>query len=206
MTSSGDGDVDETTVFVVNVGHDDAVASRYDVDDGNDSLIIVDNDSSVGGDDRFISAVIGYERQRGGDELTDSMDVWSWESDCLIFDAWIAGDTGKDVDDFISTRVSVVFVLVGEVIVILVDGETARGDCRVPLSRAGRIFVNVLVAVRWDEVTVGKLPFRNNDEILNDDETDDEDDWSIWVRKAFSVDERISSFSLLKILKKMNHR
>lgn len=203
MTSSGDGDVDETTVFVVNVGHDEAVASRYEVGDGNDLLIIDDDDdSSVGGDDRFIRAVIGYERQRGGDEFTDSIDVWSWESNCLIFDVWIAGDAGKDVDDFISTRVSVVFVLVGEVIVILVDGEIARGDCKVPLSRAGRIFVNVLVAVRWDEGTVGKLPFRNNDEILNDDETDDEDDWSIWVRKAFSVEERISSFSLLKIDKK----
>jgi hypothetical protein len=90
-----------------------------------------------------------------------------------------------------STRVSVVFVLVGEfkatTFVEVLDGEIARGDCNVPLSKAGKIFVRVLVAVRWDDDGDGdgdgdeKLPFRKSDEMLNDDETDedvteDEDD------------------------------
>jgi len=76
--------------------------------------------------------------------------------------------------------VSVVFVLVGELkvttFVEVLDGETARGDCNVPLSRAGKIFVRVLVAVRWDDDDDGdeKLPFRKSDGILNDDETDED--------------------------------
>ncbi len=75
---------------------------------------------------------------------------------------------------------SVVFVLVGELkvttFVEVLDGETARGDCNVPLSRAGKIFVRVLVAVRWDDDGDGdeKLPFRKSDGILNDDETDED--------------------------------
>lgn len=67
----------------------------------------------------------------------------------------MAGETGSDVDDFVSTSVSVVFVLVGEFIemgfVVTLVGETARGDCSVPLSSAGKIFVNVLLAVRCDD-------------------------------------------------------
>ena len=51
-----------------------------------------------------------------------------------------------------STRVSVVFVLVGEFKITTLfdtlDGELARGDDNVPLSRAGRILVRVLVTVR----------------------------------------------------------
>jgi hypothetical protein len=77
--------------------------------------------------------------------------------------------------------VSVVFVLVGELkvttFVEVLDGETARGDCNVPLSRAGKIFVRVLVAVRWDDDDDDgdeKLPFRKSDGILNDDETDED--------------------------------
>jgi hypothetical protein len=105
----------------------------------------------------------------------------------LLFNGCAAGETGKDVEQFMSTRVSVVFVLVGEfrltTFVEVLDGETARGDCNVPLSKAGKIFVRVLVAVRWDDVADGdgkKLPFRKNDGIFNDDEIDedvpDEDD------------------------------
>jgi hypothetical protein len=63
-----------------------------------------------------------------------------------------AGETGNDVEHLMSTRVSVVFVLVGEfkltIFVDIPDGVIERGDCKVPLSRAGRIFVRVLVAVR----------------------------------------------------------
>ena len=116
----------------------------------------------------------------------------------------VAGETGKDVEHFMSTRVSVVFVLVGEFKFArfdkVPDGEAARGDCRVPLSRAGRIFVSVLVAVRWDG-DGEKLPLRKSEDILNDDESEEdiidgeEDDCSICVRKAFSVAELISSFS-----------
>ncbi len=83
-----------------------------------------------------------------------------------------------------STSVSVVFVLVGEFKVTtfdkVLDGETARGDCNVPLSRAGKIFVRVLVAVRWDDDGDDddddgeKLPFRKRDGILNDDEIDED--------------------------------
>jgi hypothetical protein len=83
-----------------------------------------------------------------------------------------------------STRVSVVFVLVGEFKLAtfdnVPDGETARGDCNVPLSKAGKIFVRVLVAVRWDDDDDDsdgdgeKLPFRKSEGILNDDETDDD--------------------------------
>lgn len=79
-----------------------------------------------------------------------------------------------------STSVSVVFVLVGEFklakFIEVLDGEPARGDCNVPLSRAGKIFVNVLVTVRWAGDGDGdeKLPFRKSDEILNDDEIDDD--------------------------------
>jgi hypothetical protein len=82
-----------------------------------------------------------------------------------------------------STSVSVVFVLVGEFKVTtfdkVLDGETARGDCNVPLSRAGKIFVRVLVAVRWDDGDDDdddgeKLPFRKRDGILNDDEIDED--------------------------------
>jgi hypothetical protein len=51
-----------------------------------------------------------------------------------------------------STRVSVVFVLVGEfkltTFIDVPDGDIARGDCNVPLSRAGKIFVRVLETVR----------------------------------------------------------
>ena len=79
-----------------------------------------------------------------------------------------------------STRVSVVFVLVGEFRAIrfveVLDGDMARGDCNVPLSKAGKIFVRVLEAVRW-EVDGGdgkKSPFRKNDGIFNDDETDED--------------------------------
>ena len=67
----------------------------------------------------------------------------------------MAGETGSDVDDFISTSVSVVFVLVGEFIetafVVTLVGEIGRGDCNVPLSRAGKIFVKVLLADRCDD-------------------------------------------------------
>ncbi len=77
---------------------------------------------------------------------------------------------------------SVVLVLVGEFKAILfdkvLDGEIARGDCNVPLSRAGKIFVRVLVAVRWDDDDGDgdgeKLPFRKSEGILNDDETDED--------------------------------
>lgn len=63
------------------------------------------------------------------------------------------------------------------------DGELARGDGNVPLSSAGRIFVNVLVTVRCDDD--GKSLLRRIDAILNDDELEDdtgiegEDDCSI---------------------------
>jgi len=77
-----------------------------------------------------------------------------------------------------STSVSVVFVLVGEFkvtrFVEVPDGETARGDCNVPLSRAGKIFVKVLVTDRWDGDDDEKLLFRKSDGILNDDETDED--------------------------------
>jgi hypothetical protein len=75
------------------------------------------------------------------------------------------------------------------------------------LSRAGKIFVRVLETVRWDgDVDVdddAKSPLRKSDGILNDDEIDGdvaefEDDWSIWVRKAFSVDELTLSFPINK--------
>jgi hypothetical protein len=102
----------------------------------------------------------------------------------LLFNVCAAGETGNDVEHFISTRVSVVFVLVGEfkltTFVEVLVGEIARGDCNVPLSKAGKIFVRVLVAVRWDDVDDGKndddkkLPFRKNDGIFNDDEADDD--------------------------------
>ncbi len=126
----------------------------------------------------------------------------------MLLKVWVAGETGNDVEHFISTRVSVVFVLVGEFKVTafgeMPDDGTVRGDCNVPLSRAGKIFVRVLVTVRWDdEGDDEKLPFRKSEEILNDDDTDEgvaeeDDDWSICVRKAFSVDELISSFSRIK--------
>lgn len=95
----------------------------------------------------------------------------------------MAGETGNDVEHLMSTRVSVVLVLVGEFKATtfdkVLDGETARGDCNVPLSKAGKIFVSVLVAVRWEEDDDGdgdtdKLPFRKREGILNDDETDDD--------------------------------
>ena len=79
-----------------------------------------------------------------------------------------------------STRVSVVFVLVGEIklaalFIDVPDDDIARGDCNVPLSRAGKIFVRVLVAVRWDddeEDDDEKSPLRKSDGILNDEEMD----------------------------------
>ena len=56
------------------------------------------------------------------------------------------------MEHFVSTRVSVVLVLVGEfnaaILDELADGETAHGDCIEPLSRAGKIFVRVLGTVR----------------------------------------------------------
>jgi hypothetical protein len=72
-----------------------------------------------------------------------------------------------------STRVSVVFVLVGEFkLATFVDipaGDIARGDCNVPLSKAGRIFVRVPVTVRCD-VDDAKSPLRKSDGILIDDD------------------------------------
>lgn len=132
------------------------------------------------------------------------------ESGRLLLNVWVAGETGNDVEHLMSTSVSVVFVLVGEFkltwFIEVPDGEPARGDCKVPLSRAGKIFVNVLVTVRWDgdgDDDGEKLFFRKSDGILNDDEPDEEvivedDDCNIWVRKAFSADEFKSSFSLKK--------
>jgi hypothetical protein len=76
-----------------------------------------------------------------------------------------------------STRVSVVFVLVGEfklaTFVNVPAGDIARGDCNVPLSRAGKIFVRVPVTVRWDDDDA-KSPLRRSDGILNDDDIDDD--------------------------------
>ena len=93
----------------------------------------------------------------------------------------VAGETGNDVEHLMSTRVSVVLVLVGEFKATTFDkvlvGETARGDCNVPLSKAGKIFVNVLVAVRCADDVDGdtdKLPFRKREGMLNDDETDED--------------------------------
>lgn len=103
------------------------------------------------------------------------------ESDRFVLNVCGAGETGKDVEHLMSTRVSVVLVLVGEFKATtfdkVVDGEIARGDCIVPLSKAGKIFVNVLVAVRCDDEGDGdndKLPFRKREGIPNDDETDED--------------------------------
>jgi hypothetical protein len=72
-------------------------------------------------------------------------------------------------------------VLVGEFkfarFINVPDGDIARGDCNVPLSRAGKIFVRVLVAVRWDDDDEEddddeKSPLRKKDGIFNDDEID----------------------------------
>ena len=97
----------------------------------------------------------------------------------LLLNICVAGETGNDVEHLMSTRVSVVFVLVGEFNVTafdnVPDGETARGDCNVPLSSAGKIFVRVLVAVRCDEDDGDgeKFPFRKSEGIF-DDETDED--------------------------------
>lgn len=54
-----------------------------------------------------------------------------------------------------STRVSVVLVLVGEfklaTLVTVSDGDVVHGDCNEPLSRVGKIFVRVFVTVRCDD-------------------------------------------------------
>ncbi len=149
----------------------------------------------------MLRAAIGFERQRGGEQLVE-ITTWLFEdSNELSLCILATGETGNDVEHFMSTRVSVVFVLVGEFkfarFVNVPDGDIARGDCNVPLSRAGRIFVRLLDTVRWDD-DEAKSPLRKSDGILNDDDDDDvvefEDDWSIWVRKAFSVDELTLSF------------
>lgn len=122
----------------------------------------------------------------------------------------MAGETGNDVEHLVSTSVSVVFVLVGEcevtMFVDMSDGEAERDDDdKVPLRRAGRMLLSVLVTVRCDDAGAEKLAFRSNEEILNDDddETDggvvvDEDDCSICVRKALSVDELTLSFPIIR--------
>lgn len=67
------------------------------------------------------------------------------------------------------------FVLVGDVklgiFVLMPTGDMARGDCNVPLSRAGRIFVRVLVGVRCDDDDDNaKSPLRKTDGTLSDDD------------------------------------
>lgn len=156
----------------------------------------------------MLRAAIGYERHRGGEEFFLTT-TWLFEdSNGLSLCILAAGETGNDVEHLMSTRVSVVFVLVGEFkfarCVDVPTGDSARGDCNVPLSSAGKIFVRVLEIVRWDvDGDEAKSPLRKNDGILNDDEIDDDvpelvDDWSIWVRKAFSVDELTLSFPIKK--------
>ena len=76
-------------------------------------------------------------------------------------------------------------MLVGELMLIVLaaatsKGEPARGDCRVPLSSAGRMLVSVLVTVRWGE-GAGSSPLRRSDGMFNSDEfagelMEDEDD------------------------------
>lgn len=164
----------------------------------------------------MLRTVIGYERQRGGEELVDTTAASFGDSDRLllsllwllvvVLSIWAIGETGNDIEDLISTIVSVVFVLVGEfklgTFVDAPDGDIARGDGNVPLSRAGKIFVSVLVTLRWDDVEDDEnSPLRKSDGIFNDDEIDADvvefgDDWSIWVRKAFSVDELSLSLSI----------
>ncbi len=165
----------------------------------------------------MLSVAIGYERQRGGEQLVGTTTtLLCKDSDRLLLCILAAGETGNDVEHLMSTRVSVVFVLVGEFklarFINVPDGDIARGDCNVPLSRAGKIFVRVLVAVRWDDDDEEddddeKSPLRKKDGIFNDDEIDVdvaevEDDWSIWVRKAFSVDELTLSLPLYENEKK----
>lgn len=66
--SSGDGDVDEVMGFVVRDGHEDAVANEYAVDVTTD-VACAGETVDVGGDARLLRAGIGYERQRGGEQL-----------------------------------------------------------------------------------------------------------------------------------------
>ncbi len=118
----------------------------------------------------------------------DSVELLCRNPGRFLLNVCVAGETGNDVEHFMSTRVSVVFVLVGEFNIAtfdnVPDGEAARGDCNVPLSNAGKIFVKVLVAVRWDaddgDGDGEKFPFRKSEGILNDDKPDediiDEDD------------------------------
>ena len=93
------------------------------------------------------------------------------------------------------------------------DGEAERGDeGKVPLSKAGRMLLSVLVTVRCDGAGAEKLAFRSSEEMLNDDDDDDddetdgdvveEDDCSICVRKAFSVDELTLSFPIIRKTRK----
>jgi hypothetical protein len=86
---------------------------------------------------------------------------------CKIFNGFvsnlcIAGDTGNDVEHFMSTSVSVVFVLVGEFAAVkpigTPMGDAERDDGNLPLSRAGKILVNVLVVTLCDNGTIGLLP------------------------------------------------
>lgn len=76
--SSGDGDVDEVIEFAVNIvefvsdGHEEAVANKQGPDVTFDCTIVVacaDEAIDVEGDIRLLRAAIGYERQRGGEQL-----------------------------------------------------------------------------------------------------------------------------------------
>lgn len=69
-------------------------------------------------------------------------------SDRGLCSRFAIGETGNDVEHFISTRVSVVFVLVGECKLPTLFDVLTDDDDNVPLRRAGRILLNVLVTVR----------------------------------------------------------
>jgi hypothetical protein len=99
--------------------------------------------------------------------------------------ACVAGETGNDVEHFVSTKVSVVFVLLGElratIFIETPTGDVPRGDGNVPLRSAGRIFVRVPVTERCDDGTaagegiVKQWLFRKIDEISNEDGPDAEE-------------------------------
>lgn len=79
----------------------------------------------------------------------------SWAAyDMLASSLCVAGETGKDAEHFVSTKVSVVFVLVGEfraaIFIETPTGDVPRGDGIVPLRRAGRILVRVPVTDRCE--------------------------------------------------------
>ena len=174
---SGDGEV----VFVipmVSEGHDDADETTGDMGE------IVD----------VVPLAMGYDRQRVGEEdewlvaFAGSTDE-DWESSDF-FSSCVVGETGNDVEHLLS---SLAVEFDGSA------GEVARGDGNVPLSRAGKMLVKVLVADRCDD-DGGKSPLRRIEEMLSDDELDEgegtegADDWSIWVRNVFSAVELRLSF------------